>query len=162
MGDTGKTAPDKISIFTGIVTAGIGAFYGLVGFDIVPSPSQANGPPWLAFLVALVFFPAGVAVIVRGTIGVDDKASNLPAGAPLWATAIYWLSGLLAAAGLAGLASWVAFGGGTREFSMTGTIAAPIGEGIGRVAFGFGAILSWLIVAMMARAGAKKFFGKNC
>jgi hypothetical protein len=44
---------------------------------------------------------------------------------------------------------------------MTRTIASPIGEGIGRTAFGFGAILSWLIVAMMTRAGAKKFFGKN-
>jgi hypothetical protein len=83
-----------------------------------------------------VFFPAGAAVIVRGLIGVDDSASDLPTDTPLWATAIYWLSTLLAAAGLASLATWVAFGGGTREFSMTGTIAGPVGEGIGRTAFG--------------------------
>jgi hypothetical protein len=57
LGDTSKTAPDKTLIFTGIVTAGIGAFYGLVGFDLVPAPSEANGPPWLAFLERWCFSP---------------------------------------------------------------------------------------------------------
>jgi hypothetical protein len=43
---------------------------------------------------------------------------------------------------------------------MMGPISGSIGEAVGRTAFGIGAIISWLIVAAMARAGAKKIFGK--
>ena len=44
---------------------------------------------------------------------------------------------------------------------MAGLIAGPVGEGIGRTIFGIGAIIAWLLVAVMARAGAKKIFGKK-
>jgi hypothetical protein len=44
---------------------------------------------------------------------------------------------------------------------MWGPIGGPVGETVGRTAFGIGAIISWLIVAAMARATAKKIFSKN-
>jgi hypothetical protein len=71
------------------------------------------------------------------------------------------LLGLLVASALAAIGTWVAFGDGTRHFSMMGFIFGHVGEGIGRTAFGIGAIISWLIVATMARVAAKKIFGKN-
>jgi len=40
-------------------------------------------------------------------------------------------------------------------------IAGPVGEKIGRTVFGIGAIITWLIVAAMAHARAKKIFGKK-
>jgi hypothetical protein len=111
--------------------------------------------------VGPVFLAGGVAVIVRGATGVDDQSGDLPADTPVWVATIYWLSGVLAAAGLAGIGTWVAFGGGTRQFSMTGLISAPVGEGIGRTLFGIGAIITWVLVAAMARLGAKKIFRKK-
>jgi hypothetical protein len=71
------------------------------------------------------------------------------------------LLGLLVASSLAAIGTWVAFGGGRRHFSMMRFIFGHVGEGIGRTAFGIGAIISWLIVATMARVAAKKIFGKN-
>ena len=32
-------------------------------------------------------------------------------------------------------------------------------EAIGRIAFGLGALIAWLVAALMAHAGAKKVFG---
>jgi len=80
---------------------------------------------------------------------------------PVWIATVYWLAGVLAAAGLAGIGTWVAFGGGTRAFSMSGFISGPLNESIGRTVFGIGAIITWLLVVLMARAGAKKIFGKK-
>lgn len=144
-----------------MLTAAAGAYFGLVGFEIAPPPSRINGPLWIALFVGLVFLSAGIAVIVRGALGINDQSSELPAGTPAWLNMIYWLAGLLAAAGLAGIGTWVVFGGGTREFSMSGFISGPLGELFGRTIFGIGAIMAWLFVAALAHLGAKKIFGKK-
>jgi len=148
-------------IGVGVVTAGAGFYFGLVGLEILTPPSQINGPMWLALFVGLVFFAGGISVIVSGATGAYDRAGELPAEAPLWVATIYWLSGVMAAAGLAGIGTWIAFGAGTRHFSMTGFISSSVGESIGRTVFGIGAIITWLLVIVMARAGAKKIFGKR-
>jgi hypothetical protein len=145
----------------GVLTSATGVYFGLVGLETVPPPSSINGPLWLALCVAVVFSAAGVSLIVSGATGAYDRSGELPADAPVWVAIVYWLSGLLAAAGLAGIGTWIAFGAGARHFSMAEPIAGPVGEGIGRTVFGIGAIITWLLVAVMARAGAKKIFGRK-
>ena len=55
----------------------------------------------------------------------------------------------------ASIASWIAFGPGEREFSG-GASAGPVsvggsgGETVGRVMFGFGAVLLWLMEVLIA------------
>ncbi len=148
-------------IALGVLTAGIGVYFGLVGLEALPPPSRINGPMWIALFVALVFFAAGISVIVSGATGAYDRSGELPPGTPLWIATIYWLAGLLAAAGLAGIGTWVAFGAGTRHFSMTGFISGSLGESIGRTVFGIGAIITWFFVAVIVRSGAKNIFGKK-
>jgi len=145
----------------GVAVAAFGVYFGLVGFEVVPSPSRVNGPIWLALVVALIFAPTGLSLIVRALSGTDDNSSDLPEDAPVWMKCVYWLDSVIVAAGLATIGSWVAFGPGTRHFSMSGPIFGPLGEGIGRTVFGIGAIITWLIVLAFARAGAKKIFGKK-
>jgi hypothetical protein len=159
--DQNTAAPDWTLIAIGVLTAAAGAYFGLVGFEIVPPPSRINGPMWIALFVGLVFFSGGIAVIVRGATGVGDQSGDLPADTPVWIATVYWLAGVLAAAGLAGIGTWVAFGAGTRHFSMSGFFSSSVGEGIGRTVFGIGAIITWLIVAAMARIGARRIFGKK-
>ena len=161
MADQNAPSPDWTLVAIGALTAAAGFYFGLVGLGAVPAPSKINGPLWIALCVALVFLAAGIALIVRGALGIDDQSSELPAGAPVWVAMVYWLAGVLAAAGLAGIGTWVAFGGGTRQFSISGFISGPVGEGIGRAIFGIGAIITWLLVAAMAHRGAKKIFGKK-
>jgi hypothetical protein len=155
MADQTASSHDWTLIGLGVLTAAIGLYYCLAGFGLVMPSEKANGPGWIGLLVGLVFFAGGMAVIIRGAIGANDQSSELPASAPKWVATVYWLLGLLVAAGVAATGTWVAFGSGVRHFSMTGFISGPVGETIGRTAFGIGAIISWLIVAAMARAVAK-------
>ena len=161
MADQNASSPSWSLIALGMLTAAAGAYFGLVGLETLPPPSRINGPMWLSLFVGLVFFAGGVAVIVSGATGAYDRAGDLPADTPVWIATIYWLAGVLAAAGLACIGTWVAFGGGTRRFSLSGFISGPLGENIGRTVFGIGAIIAWLLVVLMAGAGAKKIFGKK-
>ena len=161
MADQNAPSPDWTLIAIGVLTAAAGAYFGLVGFEIAPSPGRINGPTWIALFVGLVFFSGGIAAIVSGATGAYDRSGDLPADTPVWVASVYWLSSVLTAAGLAGIGSWVAFGAGSRQFSISGFFSGSLGEGIGRTVFGIGAIITWLLVAVMARAGAKKIFGKK-
>jgi hypothetical protein len=140
--DQNASSPSWSLIAIGMLTAAAGAYFGLVGLETLPPPSRINGPMWIALFVGLVFFSGGIAVIVRGATGVSDQSGDLPAGTPVWIATVYWLSGVLAAAGLAGIGTWVAFGAGSRHFSMSGFFTGSVGEGIGRTVFGIGAIIT--------------------
>lgn len=161
MAEQNVSTRDWTTIGLGALTAAIGLYYCVAGLGFFASLQKANGPGWIGLVVGLVFLAGGLAVILRGVVRADDKSDELPASAPKWVAAVYWMLGMLVAAGLAGTGTWVAFGSGPRHFMMMGPIASSIGETVGRTAFGIGAIISWLIVAAMARAGAKKIFGKN-
>jgi hypothetical protein len=156
-----SSRPDWGLLAIGAVLAGGGLYFILVGLSVAPAPSKLYGPNWIALAVGLVFFSAGASVLVRGWLAVPDKQPNLPDDAPAIAVAIQWLAALTVIAGLAGIGTWVAFGAGTRQFSMSLPVWGSVAELIGRAAFGFGAIITWLMAALMAYAGAKKFFGKK-
>jgi hypothetical protein len=72
----------------------------------------------------------------------------------------YYVLGLTAAAALASIGTWVAFGPGPRAFSGTGMflLSREAGETVGRIVFGFGAVLTWLITVALAVSGARKLF----
>jgi hypothetical protein len=154
-------APDWTLTGVGALTAAAGLYFCLVGLSLLPPPSKINGPIWLALSAGLAFFAAGFSVLMRGLSGADDGSDDLPNDVPAWMKTVYWLDSVIAPAGLAGVATWIAFGGGTRQFSMSGPIVGPIGEGIGRTVFGIGAIITWLMVIALARSGVRKIFGKK-
>ena len=145
----------------GIACAGGGFFLALVGLGLARSPSHINGPNWLGFAAGLVFFAAGLSVLVRAWLHVPDKQSNLPDNAPAIAVAVQWLATLTIIVALASIGTWIAFGPGPRQFSMSFPVWGSVAELIGRAAFGFGAIITWLMAVLMAYAGAKRLFGRN-
>ena len=161
MADLNTPPPGWALIALGVLTAAAGVYFGLVGLETLPPPSKINGPMWLSLFVGLVFFSGGVAVIVSGATGAYDRAGELPADTPVWVASVYWLSSVLTATGLACIGTWVAFGAGSRHFSMSGFFTGSLGEGIGRTVFGIGAIITWLLVVVMTHRGAKNIFGKK-
>ena len=152
---------DRGLLAIGAVIAAGGFYFMLVGLSLVPPPSHSDAPGWIAFCAGLVFFCAGISVLVRGFLGLSDKVADLPADTPVAIKAIYALSGLILVASLACIGTWIAIGSGPRQFSMSGPISGTLGENIGRAMFGFGAIVTWLIVIAMARTSAKKIFSKK-
>ncbi len=144
----------------GTVCAAGGVYFVLVGCGLAPPPSKLNGPQWLATCIGLVFLAGGVMVLVRGWLGVADS-QDLPDDAPRALIALQWIATVGAVVGLATAATWVAFGDGPRHFVLPVIAWGSWAEGIGRAGFALGALLAWLIAVLMARAGAKKVFGKK-
>jgi hypothetical protein len=161
MADRIARSPDRSTLLIGAIAAAFGLYLCLVGFGLLPEPSRRNGPLWLGAAAGIAFLFAGLSVMVRGLIGLKDNESELPEEAPLWAKALYWFAGVAAAGSLSMVGTWVAFGGGDRHFNMTGLIAGPLNEGIGRALFGLGTIIAWFITIALAQHGARKIFGKK-
>lgn len=161
MADETVRKTDRSLLFIGALAGAFGLYFILLGFGVLPEPSRRNAPLWIGIPAGFAFLCAGVCVIVRGMLGLDDKQRELPDSAPLWMKAVYCYSGVMAAASLAAVGTWVAFGGGTRHFSMSGLFTGSVSEGIGRTAFGISAIITWLFVAALAHRSTKKVFGKK-
>ncbi len=158
-----SNAPSKgrTTLAIGAVCCAFGFYMVMVGVGVLPPPSRINGPIWLAAAAGLAFLSAGVSVIVRGLLCVDTHERELPHDAPAWMQTIYWLSSLAALVALASIGTWVAFGGGDRNISVSGPFTGPAGEDVGRMIFTVATIMTWLMVIALARHGAKKIFRKK-
>jgi hypothetical protein len=151
---------DRSLLTIGAACAAGGIYFVLAGIGLVPPPSKINGPLWLSACLGLVFLAGGVMVLVRGWLNVPDT-QDLPPDAPRVLVALQWLTAVAACAGLATAGTWVAFGDGPRHFVLPIPLGGSLGEMIGRTAFGFGALLAWLITLAYAHAGAKRLFGRR-
>jgi hypothetical protein len=151
---------DRTLLAIGGLTAAGGFYLLLAGLGLAPPPGPLHGPLWIGACAGFAFMIAGLGVIIRGAARMGDNDTEMPPGTPHWLDVIYSLMGVAVAASLAAIGSWVAFGGGERHFSISGFLSGPGSEVIGRSVFGFGAILSWLIVAVFARMSLRKIFGR--
>jgi hypothetical protein len=152
---------DWIVFAFGAAMAGGGFFLALVGLGLTRSSSHIHGSNWLGFAAGLVFFAAGLSVLVRAWLRVPDKQANLPDDAPAITVAIQLPAALTIIIGLASIGTWIAFDPGPHQFAISLPVWGSLAEMIGRAAFGFGAIITWLMAVLVAYAGAKKFLGKK-
>lgn len=162
---------DSIKVGLGVLTAAIGTIPLLAARGILPSrpPAPGDAPAWIGAAIGLAFFLAGISVIVRVFVGADDSSADLPTTAPRAVRAIYGLVGTAIALLLAVLLSWVAFGPGERSFSVSGgaggmAIAMGVSHGselIGRIAFGFGACLAWIIIGGMTLYKMRRWLSRR-
>ena len=146
-----------IRVVFGFITAMLGTTPLLAVLGVLPTgaPHPGDAPGWIGAAVGLAFFLAGMAMMVRGFTGSDDSSPDLSAATPRPVKAIYRLMTASIAVLLTVLLSWVAFGPGTRHFTMSGGVAgiavahAGGGDLFGRIAFGVGAILAWIVIGAM-------------
>ena len=156
---------DKVTFAIGVLFAGAGLYFVLASTDVLPlpgGPSSVNGPIWLLTCAGFAFGFSGLAVIIRAVTGAKDANGELPAETPGWAKLIYLMMGPLIVASLAAIGTWIAFGPGERDITMSAPFfEGPLTEWIGRGAFGFGAIVTWLAAALMARSVFRKILGRE-
>jgi hypothetical protein len=142
-----------------LIFVGFGLYIALVGLGVLQPPSTAHAPGPVIVAAGLAFLFAGCCVVVQWAGGASMRTGELPKAAPHWMGAIQKLLGLLAAASMAVIASWVAFWPGIRRFSTNVPLVDAMGWGetIGRAAFGFGAIIVWLYVIALVVRGVREF-----
>jgi len=153
----GSTTPDKTTIALGLVTVGVGSIPLLAMAGILPreTPQGDPAPAWMGWLIGAAFVSAGLIVIMRGALNVSDRSEALPATAPWPLRLTQQVLSLGIVFSLAAMFTWVGFGPGPRHFSIgvDGLWLRGFGSGamLGRVAFGFGAILMWWAAIAITR-----------
>lgn len=153
----------QATLVCGLMAAGLGLFLVLFGFGAIPlKPRPGDAPPWIAAAAGLAFLLAGAAVAAGAMCGASET-SELPSTAG-WGTRLFsYLAGLASCVALAVIGTWVAFGPGVRVFGGSGMflLSKEAGELAGRVVFGFGAALTWLIAIAVAVSGARKLLRRG-
>jgi len=147
------------AIVIGAIAAAFGLFFVLVSLGIVPLQGKAKAPMWVVALAGLCFLLGGLAVLVPAAVtGVVRADGELPEGSPQWLRLVQYLFGLAIFASFAAIGSWVAFGPGVRSFGSNLPLLSSSGanEMIGRIAFGIGAVITWLCLIAFARYGWRK------
>jgi hypothetical protein len=162
MSEPTPATPRQMLIYSAIA-ATVGIYFGMVGLRLLPIPggsSNLHAPLWLVFCVGLAFTLAGVALFIQA-IGHGNADGELPAAAPQWLRIAQFLAALTIFVLFAAIASWVAFGPGEREFSGTVTIGGHASDLAGRIAFGFGAVITWLSALAFGVYGFRKFVRRS-
>jgi hypothetical protein len=151
----------KEAIAYGLLCVVVGLAIAVVPAGIVPSTNAAadQTPHWVGYCIAFVFVLAGLALIVGfGVAGGVGPDGDLPPDTPLMVYVTQQLLGLGIVGCLGVVFSWVSFGSGPRVFNVTGPfLMSQKGSAtIGRIAFGFVALMTWLFFAALAvRAGRR-------
>jgi hypothetical protein len=151
------------TIGLGAIVATIGFYIVLVGLGVLPPPGEAKAPMWVVMLAGLCFLLGGLGVLIPAAVtGEVRDDGELPAGAPYWLRVFQYLLVLTIFAAFAMIGSFVAFGPGTRSFSVSVPFVSTSGgsEILGRVAFGVGAIITWLCLVLVAVGGWRKLVGR--
>ncbi len=161
----GDSASNRTTVAVGILTVFAGLIPLLAMTGVLPQEQHAPADPapsWIGWLIGLMFVSAGLIAIARGLWpSANDSDDTLRTTAPWMLRAINDLLAVGIVVGLAVLPTWIAFGPGPRHFSIG--IGGPffagtgLGDTIGRVAFGFGAVLGWLIAALILQAMLRRW-----
>jgi hypothetical protein len=151
------------AIFFGLFAGLVGFFFVLVSLGLIPPWEIVHGPMWMLFCVGFVFILAAALLVLRGIAGDPAREGELPADAPRSLHLIQNLFGLTILVCMAVIGSWIAFGPGERSFTASGTFVAEgrVGQTVGRVAFGIGAVVMWLCVVVVVVDGARRLMRRS-
>ena len=154
---------NKTCFFMGLVGIGVGMLPFLALMGVLPTAPRTpdDAPDWFGILFGLAFLFAGIVMMARSFAGTDAQG-NLSATAP---RALQFLNnglGLLVVISLATMFTWISIGPGKRHFMVSvsaGGLTEPAGAGgdmLGRVMFGLGAVMGWVMVVLMVRYFARR------
>jgi hypothetical protein len=159
---TVNPGPSRLSpggaVAIGLALSALGLLAILLSVGAFGSPPLDDTPPWIGACAGFVFVLGGLALIVGYAIGGGvGPDGDLPAATSFAVSAIQYAFGLAILALMGLIGSWAALGPGRRHFTGTGTLGrGAVNELIGRVAFGFGAVLVWIVFAVMGVVGFQR------
>jgi hypothetical protein len=138
----------KAAIFLGLVGVAIGLLVILLCLGVLGSAPTSKPPEntWLGVAFGIAFLFAGISAIIQAVaVRGYPTTAELPASSPAWLRLLHTLLGLGVIISLGAIFTWIAVGPGKREFTGSGAI---FGETVGRIAFGVGAMLFWVALAI--------------
>ena len=155
----------RTALFFGLVclACGVPPVLGALGF--IPFSPTPGTPTWIAIAAGMVFVLAGLMLMVDAAAGGTNDDGSLPAAA---SPILHHLQTLIVFAiivVMGTIATWISIGPGERHFSTT--ISAPFltyrpknTDLPGRIAFGIGAALIWIVMLMGIASAIRKHVGR--
>jgi hypothetical protein len=151
----------------GLLTIAMGFTPLLSRFAAARPHRPGDAPPWVTLLIGAVFVIGGVALIVGYGIARDiGPNGELEPNAPAGVRVFQRLLGFGLVASMCGVASWVAFGKGKRNFSTT--VSLPFiswhpqsGDLPGRIVFGAAAVSMAAALVVVVIATARRLFNRS-
>ena len=156
-----QPASPRTTFVCGLLAVAMGLFLLLVGLGVVPmEPRAGDGPLWIATAAGIAFMLAGISVAVGAIHGVSETG-ELPKDTGWWMRLFYYVIGR----GDRRLRS-PASARGSPSVRARAPSAAPAcsccraeaSDMVGRIVFGLGAVLTWLVTIAIAVSGARKLF----
>jgi hypothetical protein len=150
---------DRTAFLCGLLAVAMGLFIVLSALGVIPSRGGAQGERWVAVVAGLAFVFGGLAVVIQ-TWARATPDGVLPASTPPFVRTALYLLTLAIVVSLGAIGTWVAFGPGKREFATSiPFLPGWLNEPLGRTAFGVGAIMTWMILILVAVTGARRLRG---
>jgi hypothetical protein len=149
----------KAAIFLGLIGVAIGLLVISLSLGLLGSTPSSTPPEnsWLGVAFGIAFLFAGISAIIQAvaTRGYPTTA-ELPASSPAWLRSLHTLLGLGVIISMGSMFTWIAIGPGKREFTGNGAI---FGETVGRIAFGIGAMLFWIVLGVFVFTKLRRLVG---
>lgn len=131
------------------IACGLPCILGAVG--VIPVHMDPGVPIWMGVAAGSLFVLAGLLLFTDAAAGGTDSDGMLPVTAPPALRFAQSALGLFIVVLMGAMITWIAFGRGERHFSIT--VSLPFlayhpknSELPGRIAFGIGAVLIWIVV----------------
>jgi len=157
------TRRSALALGTVCLACGIGPIISALGAG--PAHRSPGVPAWMGIAAGSTFLLAAVLLYADAAAGGTNPDGTLPETAPPITHFIQSVAGLGIVVLMGAMATWIAFGRGERHFSET--IVLPFvayrqqsSALLGRIAFGIGALLIWVIVLAAVAVAIKKHLAR--
>lgn len=151
----------RSALFFGVVCFASGTPPILGALGLIPFSPAPGVPIWIAMAAGMVFVLAGAMLLVDAAAGGTTDDGSLPATASPFLHHLQTVIILAIIVTMGTLATWISVGPGERHF--TTTISLPFlsyqpksSDLPGRIAFGVGAALIWIIMIIATVSAIQK------
>jgi len=149
----------KAAIFLGLIGVAIGLLSILLSLGLLGSAPSSKPPEnsWLGVLFGIAFLFAGISAIIQAVAARGyPTTAELPASSPTWLRSVPTPPRPRLLLSLGTNFTLVGNGPGKRAFTGSGAI---FGETVGRIAFGIGAMLFWIVLGVFVFTKLRRLVG---
>jgi hypothetical protein len=160
-----SSAADGIGL--SVAFGATGGYFALVGLGVLSSPvgddAAAQAPAAIIICTGAAFLFAGLVVAVCAVAIAREGECGLPADSSRWNYLVYRALAIAVAGAIAAIGTWIAISSGSRALTAAGPFleTRTVGEAVGRVIIGLGAVIVWIYVIALTVVTVRRLLDRR-